>query len=902
MKKLLIVLAFALSCVPAFAQVKTPSTSGGGGGGGTGGLVDQGTPAAAGSAWPFKVTFGGTVIDPRDVSDRVARALGKISFDGAQPVTQSGTWTITFPTAANTSAVAVRCVNAAGTAFESCGGGGGGGTLGQQTMANSAPVVIASDQSAVPVSGTFWPATQPVSAASLPLPSGAATSANQVTANTSLSALERTTADLGTNVFDKTVMTGAYNVDDLGSKVIYSANSAPGATVPGLVVRNIPSGTQAVSASSLPLPTGAATSANQTTANTSLSSINSKLPDATERAYSSTISGFADVGGNVAGATLVDVVFSTANFNGTMVYQTSRDGGATYTVQDAIRVYPLSGQVWASNGAATWASGSPVLSEYVIAVPSGVTHARFTTTAYTSGTMAATMVASLKPTPYLGMLMQAEGFATPHAGLLVGGTDGTFFKALPIAGGPAVSEFGSGLYTHVASASNQARTMLQGTSPWVVSASSLPLPTGAATETSAAKAASAVQVVDDAASNTSAMMMASWETTTGGTVRYLRSTNAAPGSSDIGLVTRNIPSGTQTVSGSGTFAVSAASLPLPSGAATAIKQPALGVAGTASPDVLTVQGVASMTPLKVDGSGVTQPVSGTFWQVTQPVSGTVTANVGTTNGLALDATLTGGTQQTKITDGTNVATVKAASTAAVATDKAVVVAVSPNNTVPVSGTFWQVTQPVSGTVTANAGTGTFTMNQSQVNGVTVSTGMGIADTGTQRVTTAQELTYGAGMTAATATAAGTGVFWEMCGSATKTIRVQKILVSGTVATGAKNGDVILTKRSAASTAGTATTLTQFPYDSANAAATAASVKYYTVLATAGASVGVVQNGLLYMPLTGTGTLSVPMEFVWRDGDAEAPTLRGTAQCLSLNFGTTTTNAPSLMVSAKWTEK
>jgi hypothetical protein len=48
--------------------------------------------------------------------------------------------------------------------------------------------------------------------------------------------------------------------------------------------------------------------------------------------------------------------------------------------------------------------------------------------------------------------------------------------------------------------------------------------------------------------------------------------------------------------------------------------------------------------LKVDGSAVTQPVSGT-----------VTANIGTTNGLALDATLTGGTAQTKITDGTQIA-------------------------------------------------------------------------------------------------------------------------------------------------------------------------------------------------------------------------------------------------------
>jgi hypothetical protein len=70
----------------------------------------------------------------------------------------------------------------------------------------------------------------------------------------------------------------------------------------------------------------------------------------------------------------------------------------------------------------------------------------------------------------------------------------------------------------------------------------------------------------------------------------------------------------------GTVAVSAASLPLPTGAATAAKQPALGTAGTASADVITVQGIASMTALVVDGSAVTQPVSGTFWQATQPVS------------------------------------------------------------------------------------------------------------------------------------------------------------------------------------------------------------------------------------------------------------------------------------------
>ncbi len=91
---------------------------------------------------------------------------------------------------------------------------------------------------------------------------------------------------------------------------------------------------------------------------------------------------------------------------------------------------------------------------------------------------------------------------------------------------------------------------------------------------------------------------------------------------------------TQPVSIASTVAISAASLPLPTGAATSAKQPAFGVAGTASADVLSIQGIAGATAVKVDGSGVTQPVSGTFWQATQPVSiaSTVPVNNAQVNG------------------------------------------------------------------------------------------------------------------------------------------------------------------------------------------------------------------------------------------------------------------------------
>lgn len=102
-------------------------------------------------------------------------------------------------------------------------------------------------------------------------------------------------------------------------------------------------------------------------------------------------------------------------------------------------------------------------------------------------------------------------------------------------------------------------------------------------------------------------------------------------------------SGTVAATQSGTWNITniSGTVSLPTGAATAAKQPALGVAGTASADVITVQGVAGMTAVKVDGSAVTQPVSGT---VSAAQSGTWTVQPGNTaNTTAWLVTGTGGT-------------------------------------------------------------------------------------------------------------------------------------------------------------------------------------------------------------------------------------------------------------------
>lgn len=246
------------------------------------------------------------------------------------------------------------------------------------------------------------------------------------------------------------------------------------------------------------------------------------------------------------------------------------------------------------------------------------------------------------------------------------------------------------------------------------------------------------------------------------------------------------------------------------------------------------------------------------------------------------------------------------------------------NTVPVSGTvtanagsgsttvnqggswFASAHQAGAWTVTANQGTPTnWAVNQTQVNGVAVSVNAGVPDAGTQRVLLAQRRTYSAGTTLKTATAAGTGPFFTICGTATQTIRVKRFYVSGTVATAAVYGDVVLKKTSTATSGGTATALTRAPHDSNSAAATA-TVNYYTVLATAGTSVGIVGSQGAIFQVTGTVNTTQPManlSFLWPGADeVEGITLRGTAQCMEANFGTTTTNAPTLQVSGTWTEE
>src|SRR6516162_1915047 len=156
---------------------------------------------------------------------------------------------------------------------------------------------------------------------------------------------------------------------------------------------------------------------------------------------------------------------------------------------------------------------------------------------------------------------------------------------------------------------------------------------------------------------------------------------------------------------------------------------AIGVKDSAGTNMTFLQ-VNASNALKVDGSGVTQPVSGTFWQATQPVSGTfwqatqpisaaslplptgaaTAANQTVTQGVIGNATapasmsVIGGvfnTTKPTLTNGQSAALQANSSGSLLVAGSAV--------TQPVSGTFWQAPQPVSGTVTANQGGAPWTM-------------------------------------------------------------------------------------------------------------------------------------------------------------------------------------------------
>lgn len=144
--------------------------------------------------------------------------------------------------------------------------------------------------------------------------------------------------------------------------------------------------------------------------------------------------------------------------------------------------------------------------------------------------------------------------------------------------------------------------------------------------------------------------------------------------------------------------------------------------------------------------------------------------------------------------------------------------------------------------------------------------------------------YGAGFSGVAAFAINAGVSADLAwirGSATKTIKVYKVVCSGSGST-AQQATLSIIKRSTANTGGTAVTVTAAPFDSLHAAATAV-VQRYTADPTEGTAVGTIAAQRKLFPLAGSG--SVARESVEFDlsGDIAPVVLRGVNESLALNL-------------------
>lgn len=341
----------------------------------------------------------------------------------------------------------------------------------------------------------------------------------------------------------------------------------------------------------------------------------------------------------------------------------------------------------------------------------------------------------------------------------------------------------------------------------------------------------------------------------------------------------------------------------------------------------------------------TQPVSGTFWQATQPISGTVTADTE----LPAAAALADGASATPSTPTVgavhlmmNATTVDRARSIINATNstgtgiQAVGLVAQLDDTSPTAITenqFGNLRMSsrrglyVEGTPSAVATAplpvretdGTSFLDPATlfdldtgagtqyVAGISLRRGAsgGSVEAGTTTYPLAIErvdsskTTYSATAVNIAPASSATDVF-TITGTASKTVRVLRIGISG-VQTTAGVVNVVLAKRSTADTSGTSAAVTAVPHDSGNAAATA-TVLSYTANPTTGTLVGNVRAGQMLIPAPASVAPNIMTIYDFGNLTGQCIVLRGTAQVLAVNLNAVTVTGGSMTYWCEWTEE
>jgi hypothetical protein len=160
-------------------------------------------------------------------------------------------------------------------------------------------------------------------------------------------------------------------------------------------------------------------------------------------------------------------------------------------------------------------------------------------------------------------------------------------------------------------------------------------------------------------------------------------------------------------------------------------------------------------------------------------------------------------------------------------------------------------------------------------------------------------TYSASVVGLASAVSATDIF-TLTGTATKTVRITRVQVSGT-ATAADAIDVVFLKRSTANTSGTSGAATAVPHDSANAAATATALSY-TANPTTGSLVGNLQVKKITLTTSAGAIPNVPTEINFGNRPEQTVVLRGIAQVFAVNLNAQTVTGGSFDIDITWTEE
>lgn len=163
------------------------------------------------------------------------------------------------------------------------------------------------------------------------------------------------------------------------------------------------------------------------------------------------------------------------------------------------------------------------------------------------------------------------------------------------------------------------------------------------------------------------------------------------------------------------------------------------------------------------------------------------------------------------------------------------------------------------------------------------------------VVLSENITYSASASGFVPPANATDIF-EITGSATKTIRINGIVISATTVSGAPIKITVLgIKRSTVNTEGTRVADIVVPHDSTSPAGTA-TVGHYTANPTLGTSVGIIRS--ISSSISSSGIFG--SDIFW-DFKLQPLILRGTSEQFTVNLNNESINGPIVSIWLEWEE-